>query len=482
MISPFPMLGFRAQRGISLALALCLSRSAQLVAQVTTPPQLPPPPGLKTPAVQQARLANGLTLVVVPMHEVPQVQVVLTASGGAREDDVLPGLATFTANMLNEGAGGRDANGIAAEVAYLGASLQSGADWNGINVQLRAPKRTMAQALDLMADVVLRPAFVSTEVKRQRDLRLANLVQQRDLPSALATLAFNAIVFPEGHPYHRPIGGDSASTAALDSSGVRGFYERTVRPERTTVIVTGDVTLAEARGAIEKRFASWKAPGGPASVGVNSEPATRPTTVYLVDKPGAPQSVVRIGHRGVERSSSDYYSIQVMNTLLGGSFSSRLNTNLRETKGYTYGARSSFDFQPVPGAFLASADVRTDVTDSSLVEFFRELRRIRDTLVAPDELDRTRQYLALRLPGAFETTGQVANQINTLLTFGLPFSWFDDYVRRIMAVTAEDVRRVARTYIHPDSVSVVIVGDVQKIQSGVERLRLGPVVVRKPWP
>lgn len=472
MISPFRVLPF--------ALALCLSRSQPLVAQVTTPPQLPPPPGLKTPAVQQARLPNGLNLVVVPMHEVPLVQVVLTASGGAREDDVLPGLATFTANMLDEGAGGRDANEIAAEVAYLGASLQTGADWNGIGVNLRAPKRTLAPALDLMADVVLRPAFASTEVKRQRDLRLANLVQQRDIPSALASLAFNANVFPEGHPYHHPIGGDSGSTAALDSSAVRGFYERTVRPERTTVIITGDVGLEEARAAIEKRFGSWKAIGGPASVGVNSEPPTRPTTVYLVDKPAAAQSVVRIGHRGVERSSPDYYSIQVMNTLLGGSFSSRLNTNLRETKGYTYGARSGFDFQPVPGAFVASADVRTDVTDSSLVEFFRELRRIRDTLVAPDELERTKQYLALRLPGAFETTGQVANQINALLSFGLPFSWFDDYVRRIMAVTAEDVRRVARAYIHPDSVSVVIVGDVQKIQPGVERLGLGPVVVRKP--
>jgi predicted Zn-dependent peptidase len=206
----------------------------------------------------------------------------------------------------------------------------------------------------------------------------------------------------------------------------------------------------------------------------------RPTAVYLVDKPGAAQSVIRIGHRGIERTNPDYYAIQVMNTLLGGSFSSRLNTNLRETRGYTYGARSGFDYQPLPGAFTASADVRTDVTDSSLVEFFRELRRIRDTLVAPDELERTKQYLALRVPGSFETTAQMANQIGTLLTFGLPFTWFDDYVRRIMAVTAEDVRRVARTYVHPDSIAVVVVGDVGKIEPGVARLGLGPLTTRKP--
>ena len=465
-----------------LASVLGLLCASGLTAQVTSPPQLPPPPSLKLPTVQESRLQNGLRLVVVPMHEVPIVQVVLSIAGGAREDGSLPGLATFTANMLDEGAGTRDANGIAAEAAYLGASLNTSADWNGINVALRVPKRTMGPALDLVADVALRPTFLGAEVKRQRELRLANLIQQRDQPAAVATLAYNAIVFPEGHPYHRPLGGDSASTVALDSATVRGFYTRTVSPDRATLIVTGDVTLAEARAELERRFGAWKALGAPqeGGSGASAQPPARPTAVYLVDKPGAAQSVVRIGHQGVERTNPDYYAIQVMNTLLGGSFSSRLNTNLRETKGYTYGARSGFDYQPLPGAFTASADVRTDVTDSSLVEFFREMRRIRDTLVTPAELERTKQYLALRVPGSFETTGQMANQIGTLLTFGLPFTWFDDYVRRIMAVSAEEVRRVARSYVHPDSIAVVIVGDVQKIEPGVQKLGLGPLSVRKP--
>jgi zinc protease len=465
-----------------LASVLSLLCVSELTAQVTSPPQLPPPPGLKLPQVQESRLPNGLRLVVVPMHEVPIVQVVLSFAGGAREDGRYPGLATFTANMLDEGAGTRDANGIAAEAAYLGASLNTSADWNGIAVALRVPKRTMGPALDLMADVALRPAFQTSEITRQRELRLANLIQQRDVPAVVATLAYNAIVFPDAHPYHRPLGGDSASTVALDSAQVRAFYAQAARPDRATLIVTGDVTLAEARTEVERRFGMWKA-GMPATVsssGPSAQLPIRPTAVYLVDKPGAAQSVVRIGHRGVERTNPDYYAIQVMNTLLGGSFSSRLNTNLRETKGYTYGARSGFDYQPLPGAFTASADVRTDVTDSSLVEFFRELRRIRDTLVTPAELERTKQYLALRVPGSFETSGQMANQIGTLLTFGLPFTWFDDYVRRIMAVSAEDVRRVARSYVHPDSIAVVIVGDVQKIQPGVQALGLGPLTLRKP--
>jgi predicted Zn-dependent peptidase len=433
--------------------------------------------------VQQSRLPNGIQLVVVPMHEVPIVQVVLSVSGGARQDGAQPGLATFTANMLDEGAGSRDANGIASEAAYLGASLNTGADWNAITVSLRVPKRTMATALDLMADVVLRPAFASAEVKRQRDLRLANLIQQRDQPSSVATLAYNEIVFPADHPYHRPIGGDSAATAALDSVTVRGFYQRLFRADHATVIVTGDVTLAEARAEIERRFGQWDGRTDGRTDRDNRPtvpPSARPTAVYLIDKPGAAQSVIRIGHEGVDRGNPDYYAIQVMNTLLGGSFSSRLMTNLRETKGYTYGASSRFDFQPLPGAFTAAADVRTDVTDSSLVEFFRELRRIRDSLVDPVELERTKQYLALRVPGSFETTGQMAGQIGNLLTFFLPFTWFDDYVRRIMAVSAEDVRRAARVYLHPDSATIVIVGDVAKIQAGVERLGLGPLTVRKP--
>jgi len=455
--------------------------TTDLLAQVTTPPTLAPPPGLKMPAVQEARLANGLRLVVVPMHEVPLVQVILSVAGGGREDGPRPGLATFTAGMLDKGAGSRDANTLAADVAYLGATLFAGADWNGVNVALRVPKRSMGPALDLMADVALRPVFSSAEVKRQRDLRLANLVQQRDNPGAVASLHYNAIVFPEGHPYHRPLGGDSASTAGLDSATVRAFYQRAFRPDRATIVITGDITLPEARAELERRFGSWKALGmATPPMKQALPPSSRPSRVYLIDKPGAAQSVIRIGHRGVERSSSDYYAIQVMNTLLGGSFSSRLNSNLRETKGYTYGARSSFDFQPLPGAFTASADVRTDVTDSSLVEFFRELRRIRDSVVDPIELERTKQYLALRVPGSFETTSQMAGQVGTLLTFGLAFTWFDDYVRRIMAVTAADVQRVAREYIRPDSVSIVIVGDVPKIRPGIERLGLGPVELGTP--
>ena len=212
-----------------------------------TAPTLGPAPRLTMPDVEHDTLPNGLRLQVVRMPEVPLVNARLTIGAGARRDDDQPGLATFTANMLDEGAGTRDAFAIAAELEYLGASLSTGAGWEGTIIALDAPKRTFAQAMDLMADVVLRPTFSKVDVERQRDLRLAGILQQRDQPGAVANLVFSHVVFPEGHPYHAPIGGDSASTASLDSATVRDFWSRAANPRSSTLIVTGDITLAEAR-------------------------------------------------------------------------------------------------------------------------------------------------------------------------------------------------------------------------------------------
>jgi len=456
-----------------------LAAQAQAAPAVATAPALGAPPKVTMPPVRTTRLANGLELHVVEMREVPLVQLVLQVPAGGRRDARTPGLASFTAGMLDEGAGNLDAFGIAAQAEFLGADLSTAADWDAIAVSMKAPKRNLAAAAELMRTVALRPTFRAAEVARQRDLRLAGILQQRDQPEVVAQLAFNALVFPEGHPYHAPLGGDSASTAALDSAMVRGFYQRWFRPEGARLIVTGDVTVAEARALAQRHFGAWKGTGAAAAAPVKpAAPAFDTTTVYLVDKPGAAQSVLVLGHPGVERSSPDYAALQVMNTILGGSFSSRLNSNLRETKSWTYGARSGFQYRPVPGAFLAQAAVRTDVTDSALVEFGKELRLMRDSLVDPVELARAKQYLALGLAGDFETTTQMAGQVATLVTFGLPMTYYDALVPKIMAVTAEDVRRVARQYVQPSKMSVVVVGDLKTVRPGVEALKLGRSSVR----
>lgn len=462
------------------ALALAAPLSAQT--SLTQPPPLGAPAELRLPAVQLAKLPNGVTLRLVEMHEVPLVQITLRINGGARLDGDLAGLATFTASMLDEGAGTRDAFGIAAQAAYLGADLSTAADWDHLYISLNTPRRTLAEGLDLLADLALRPTFKAADVARERDLRLAQIIQQRDQPNATASLAFNAITFPAGHPYHRPANGDSSSTARLDSVAVRRFYQRLFRPDQAEFVITGDITLADAKRELAARFGRWvpdrMARPRPPVVPTAEPPSRR--SVYLVDKPDAAQSVIMIGAPGVPRSNPDYAAIEVMNTILGGSFSSRLNQNLRETKGYSYGAGSGFAWRPLPGPFVARSAVRSDVTDSSLVEFFKELNAIRDAPVSEVELDRARNYIALALPGQFETTGQMANQIGELLDFGLPTSWYTAYLRQVGAVTAADVQRVARRYIDPARVHVVVVGDVAKIRAGIEALDLGPISLRGP--
>jgi zinc protease len=443
----------------------------------TKPPALRPPARIKMPPVQHTTLSNGMHLYVVEMNEVPVVQFTLSVDGGGRLDRTAPGMASFTAEMLDEGAGTRDALGIASEAAFLGAGLATFADWDASYVSLKTPKRTMNAALDLMADIALRPTFPSGEITRQRDLRLAGILQQRDQPNTMAALAFNALVFPTAHPYHQPLGGDSATTAGLDSTKVRAFYRASFAPGNATMIVAGDVSLAEAKDAIERRFGSWRGQASaPAGTDVPS-PAGRATSVFLVDKPGAAQSVIMIGAAGIERSHPDYTAIEVMNTLLGGSFSSRLNSNLRETKGYTYGAGSGFTYRPLPGPFVARSAVRTNVTDSSLVEFFREFKRLRNEPVDPVELERAKSYLALGLAADFETTSQMAGQVGGLLRFKLPMTYYDDYVGKVMAVTAADVQRVARELIRTDRFTIVVVGDLATIRPGIEALKLGPITV-----
>ena len=457
---------------------LSAAPSLRLSAQVTQAPTLGAPKPFTMPQVETARLPNGLTIELVPMRKLPLVNVTLLFNGGGRLDGDLPGLATFTADMLAEGAGSRDAIAIASQAAYLGADLETAADWDRTTVSLEVPKRTLGAALDLMADVALRPNFKSDALQKRKDLRTADIIQRRDVPNAVAGLVANALLFPVGHPYHASLDGDSASTARLDSTAVRNFYGRISDPRRATLVVTGDISLAEATQLFGARFGGWKA-SAPAPAAPSAAPAAiwRPTTIYLVDKPDAAQSVIIIGNPGVDRHTPDYYALQVMNTILGGSFSSRLNQDLRETKGYTYGAGSRFQFRPVPGSFAATAAVRTNATDSSLADFFVQLRAIRDSLVEPVELTRATKYLALGLPGDFETTGQMAGQVSGLLLFGLPFTYYNGYLANISKVTRADVQRVAQKYIDPARETVVVVGDLAKIRAPIEALKLGPIVV-----
>ena len=468
----------------AMATALAVWPSGHLLAQGvdrTHSPTLPPPPPLVVPPAHTERLPNGLELVVVEMHEVPVVDVnLVVGAGSVRDPEDLPGLATFTANMLDEGAGTRAALEIAEQAAFLGATLSTGASYENAGISLHVPKRQLEPALDLMADVALRPTFPDSDIARQRSLRQTAILRLRDQPTAMAPIAFNAIVYGAHHPYGRPLEGTDSSTAHLDRARVAAFYGQYFRPNNARMLFVGDITMAEARRLVTARFGAWQRGTVPALPRTET-PAPQPRTIYLVDKPGAAQSVIRIGHVGVARNSPDWAAIQVMNTILGDAFTSRLNQNLRETRSYTYGAFSRYDARRLPGPFRAYASVVTSKTDSSLIQFLYELRRMRDSVVPGEELAKARAYITLGLPGEFETTAGTAARYMDLLVNGLPLTWFRDYTQRVNAVTAADVQRVARQYIRPDNFAIVVVGDRSQVEAGIRALNEGPISLRDLW-
>ncbi|MEW5918434.1 MAG: pitrilysin family protein [Gemmatimonadota bacterium] len=453
--------------------------TAQQAFDRTKPPILPKPAELTVPRVHDRNLANGIKLNVVEHRELPLVHVILSVGGGSRLDGDRPGLTTFVANMLDEGAGMRNALQLQSELAFLGAQLQTQADWDRTVVSLKVPVRNLDPALDLMADVVRRPTFANAEVTRQRGLRLTGILQRKDQPGTLAQMAFNMALYPAGHPYHNPAGGDSVTTARLDSAMVRAFYDATIRPSRATIYAVGDIRAAQLRDALNRRFGDWRDPNRAVVVrqNVGSVPPATARRIVLVDKPNAAQSVIIIGSPGVERKSPDYAPLMVMNTILGGLFTSRLNFNLRETKGYTYGAGSGYAFRLAPGPFTASAQVRTNVTDSSLVEFFKELRAMRESQVKDEELAKAKATLELGIPDELETTSQIVAELASLGVFGLTLDEKREFARKVRAVTKADVQRVARLYVPEDRVLVTVVGDLSKIRAGIDALKLGEVSV-----
>ena len=443
----------------------------------TSPPELGDPAPLLMPPVVERRLPNGLRVLVVEHHELPLVTAMLAVRTGAEADpDGEAGLATMVADLLDEGTQSRNALQIAEQAALIGGSIFTSAGWDASTITLRGNTATLDSSLALMADVVLRPSFPAAELERLRADRLTGLVQLRDRGPAIADRVFNDVVFGAKHPYGRPTGGTEASTDAISRASVQRFYDTYYRPNNAVLVVVGDVSPDDLVSRVQALFGSWQRAQVPATE-FDAPSAARAGRIYIVDKPGAPQSSVRIGTVGVERSSADYFPLVVMNTVLGGSFTSRLNQNLRETHGYTYGARSSFGMRREAGPFTASAEVTGTLTDSSLIEFFNELRAIGDT-VPRAELEKTKRYLQLQLPGNFETTGGIAGELLTVALYDLPLDYFDSYTDRISAVTQADVQRVARKYVQPGAMQVVIVGDRESIEPAIRATGIADVTVR----
>jgi zinc protease len=469
----------RRPRAILLMAVLALTASAHAQKpDRSTPPTPSAPPALKLPPVQKQTLANGLAVWIVEQHEVPLVQANLIVRAGSAADPAGKyGVASMTANMLDEGAGGKTALELADAIEFLGAQLGTSSTFDYSAVRLSAPVSKLADALPLMADVVLRPGFPAAELERLRKEALTRLLQARDDPAAIAALAFPRLVFGDKHRYGTAASGGAAEVKAMTLDDVRGFHASYYRPEHATLVIVGDVTATTIMPLLERAFGSWK-PSGPGGKVVPLPSAAQLTKrqIYIIDKPGAAQSQVRIGWVGVPRSTPDYPTLQVLNTILGGSFTSRLNTNLRETHGYSYGAFSGFEERLSAGAFVASAGVQTDKTSEAIREFFNEFAGMLKPIPGED-IDKAKNYVALGFPAEFESTGDLARKLEEQVVHSLPDEYFPSFIRSVVQVTGASVEKAAVQYIQPDKFAVVVVGDRKVIEPGIRALNLAPVEV-----
>ena len=438
------------------------------------PPELGPPPALKLPAIQHLKLSNGLPVVLMEKHDLPLVQVeLLVMAGSAMDPQEKNGIAAFTSAMMEEGAGARNALELADAIDFLGASINPFVGQHTSGVSLHTPLSKLDSVLTLFADVALRPTFPAEELERHRKELLTTMVQWHDDPRTIATVLFNNRLFGSNHPYGVPAAGNEQSVRTFRTDDLKQFHATYYHPNNATLIVVGDVSSNMIVEKLEKLFGSWSAAEVPQSSWSKTDQVQN-RKIFLVDKPDAAQSVFRIGRLGVQRLIDDYYALIVLNTILGGSFTSRLNQNLREQHGYAYGAGSSFDFRPLPGSFIAATSVQTDVTDKALTEMMKELTNIMQP-VTDDELTRAKNYVALGYPGGFESDASLANQLAELVVYKLPDTYFNDYTKNILAVTKDDLSRVAKKYLDPEKMNIVIVGDRKKIEQGISALNLAPV-------
>ena len=438
--------------------------------------------------VVRRRLSNGLEVLIAERHNLPIVGLNLVVKGGGT---LVPagkeGLASLAGDLLTEGTATRDALQLAAELSDLGASINGGGGPESCNLSLTTLTRNLPKALDIYTDVLLHPAFPEKELERLRAQRLSALLRQVDSPPTIANLVFPKLLYGEDHPYGRPNNGTPKSVKGLTRDDLVSFYKSLFVPNNSALIVVGDTTPDAIIPVLESALKGWK-PGSPVAQTLPEAPAAGSIRFHLVDKPGAAQSILSVGQVGVARNNPDYFPLTIMNAVLGGQFSSRINLNLREDKGYTYGARSSFTFAKGAGPFEASAPVKTEDTKAALVEMLKELTDITGPRPATNvEVAFAKDRLIKGFPARFESiaggggrrggggggAGGLGGTLAELVLYDLPDDYFTTYRAKVEAVTPADVARVAKKYLDPDRMTILVVGDRATIESEIKSLPFG---------
>ncbi len=431
------------------------------------------------PATIRTTLSNGLRVMVTPMPGRALIAASIALRTGAVDEPLAIGGATvLAARALTEGTEVRDAIALTEATERLGASIHAEAGWDATSAGLDVPATRLEPAMELLAEVVRRPAFPDSEVERLRDERLTDLLQAKADPRRRADEAYVSSIYAPSSPYHRPAGGTAETVAALTAGDLRSIHAAAYVPERAVLVVAGDVAPDEVLRVADALFGDWKASGSGATAAIDDTTAVTRRFIRVIHRPGAVQTEVRIGHPGLPRLHPDFHAVSVMSAILGGLFNSRLNMRLREEKGYTYGASAGFDLRRARGPFTARAAVNTEATVPALQEFLVELDRIREEPVTDAEISAARDYLVGVFPLRFETPGPVAGSLAGLFVHGLPDDELARYRAAIEAVTADDCLRVARASIHPERAAIVLVGDHDAFGEALAAAEIAPVEVQ----
>jgi zinc protease len=453
---------------------------AQAPAQIdrTQPPKPGRIPELRVPTWTTTKLSNGAQLIVSERHDLPLVAFTITFIGGSNQFEKAEklGVAAFTTAMLREGTKARDAEALALALQLLGTNVGAGVGDETGTVSFLSTTEKFAPTLEILADMLLNSTFPAPALDRLRAQRLIQLAQQEAQPGFVGNRVFSRVLYGNAHPFGWSP--NAATIKAVTRDDILAFHKEYFQPGRAIVTVVGDIDAAGAKAAIEKSLAGWTGAGSKPSFTYPGVPEARPRTIYLVDKPGAAQSVFNIGLPGPPRNTPDYFAIQVMNFILGGHFQSRLNANIREEKGYSYGVRSGFTHGKGPGPFNAGGDVVSDKTDVALVEFMKELKGIQgERPITDEELREAKESLIQRLPNQFGSVSSIASSITSLYVNDLPVDYYQNYAKSVSAVTKEEVLRVAKKYVDLEHLNIVIVGDRKSIEAPLKAAAIAPIVV-----
>jgi zinc protease len=449
------------------------------VSAKTRPAPLPPRP-YRFPAFERRKLENGTKVVVAPARKLPLATVCLVVEAGAVSDPTgREGIAQLVADLLFEGSAKHSGAQIAETFERLGAAVEVETQWDVTIISLTALTEHLDRAVRFLGEIVKSPSFPEREVERLKSERRAELMRQHTEPRGLADDMYSRVLYAKGSRFTVPIGGTEASVAATSRADVQRFFEDRYRAGGLTVVIAGDVDAAGGEALVRAAFGAWTA-GAPAPAQTNDAPARKNRGLHVVAKADAQQTELRLGHVGVPRNNTDYYSLVILNAVLGGLFSSRINLNLRERHGYTYGAFSRFDWRRQSGPFVVSTAVQTEVTAKAATEVLSEIDRIRAEEISADELSLATSYLDGVFPIRYETTEAIADALVSLCVFGLPDDFHDVYRDRIRAVSTGDVLKAARTYLAPDALQMLVVGDAAPLKEQLSEIGFAPITMHDP--